>query len=739
MSVPARNESAAGAGRGDETLEEKTASLGERARALRFLVGTARELLGEDGVPPNPWESRLQNLGAGPAETLRLAVAGTVKSGKSTLVNALIGGDLVKRGAGIVTSLVTRVRPGPELRARMRLKGWGEVNREATDAALFLGADEEGRPVDLRSARDREVLERAIAEMGAEVLGEGGFFDKNVALLRAYLRGQSRVAGLLGDAPRDLEFGAAEFERHREFAGDDALAVYVDDLVLEVPDLPFQGNWELADCQGYDSPNPRHMEMVQQYLLGAHLVIYVVSSRVGLREADFRFLRDIRAMGLVESTRFVLNADLAEHGSAEDLRLLRDRMVSELQNVAGEVPIHTFSALKALLEPLSRSGKALSRKDELLLELWAASSASAADEYPAFLSFLEGEVGERRQKRISRSLEGVVRRAAEALRARLEASVVLLGRTAQDLGAEKRTLASAKDRVHASLNTFEGALRSVAEGLKRDAFRRVDAVFHPQGGSVAEEVVAHVRTLEAPAGALEADDRRKLLRQMAKLYQEMRAGFHRYKVEAVNPKAVEQIRVIWKEASAALAAAAGPPAEILVQSVEAYRREAAALGIQVPPLELPPLDPSIGRTPIPLFSALTYLPNQFAADRVLSFAGQWTRKLAAGWARRLMGKQERTTFARSVLADGAEAVRELLGEEARSNLLHYNEQVKYQVVARSLDELAGAWTRGYRETVEALVLDLDRLGQLLDREEAEREALIPRLQEVLRALAPLAA
>jgi hypothetical protein len=104
-----------------------------------------------------------------------------------------------------------------------------------------------------------------------------------------------------------------------------------------------------------------------------------------------------------------------------------------------------------------------------------------------------------------------------------------------------------------------------------------------------------------------------------------------------------------------------------------------------------------------------------------------------------MGRQERTTFARSVLADGAEAVRELLGEEARSNLLHYNEQVKYQVVARSLDELAGAWTRGYRETVEALVLDLDRLGQLLDREEAEREALIPRLQEVLRALAPLAA
>jgi GTPase SAR1 family protein len=717
-------------------VAENQDNTGDRARSLIFLAGTVREVLGDPAEPPAAWETRLQELGR-PDAPFRVAVAGTVKSGKSTLVNALIGRDVLKRGAGIVTSLVTRVRPGPGLKSRMRLKGWGDVNREATDAALFLGAGEDGRPVDLRSAGDRARLEGALAELGEEALGEGGFFDKNVALLRAYLQGQGQVAALLGEERREVEFGPEEFERHRDFAGQDALAAYVDDLVLEIPGLPFPGEWEIADCQGYDSPNPRHMEMVQEYLLGAHLVVYVVSSRVGLREADLRFLRDIKAMGLVESTEFVLNSDLAEHGSEEDLVLLRERMSGELANLAGPVPIHTFSALRALLAGLRARGQELSRKEELLLAIWAESPASASDDFPAFLDVIAEELGARRQARVAAAREAVVRRAAGALRSRVEAASVLAGKRAEALGEEQKALARARERVRASLAGFESALTGVSASLKVELFRNVDAAFHPAGGVLAAETLARVRALSPPPAALEAADRKRLLRQMARIYQEMRAAFHRYKVETVNPQAVDRIRALWAQASRGLAEAAGSSAEIVIQSVEAYRREAGTLGIELPPLDLPALDPAIAKTSIPLFSAVTYAPGQFAADRFLSFAGQWTRKLASGWAKRLVGKKDRTGFASSLLADGAEAVREILAEEARSNLLHYNEQVKYQVLGKSLDGLARAWTEVYRETVEALVLDLERLTRLVDRAESEREKLIPRLREVLRDLEPL--
>ena len=43
-------------------------------------------------------------------EIIRVAVVGPIKSGKSTFINSLFKGEYLKRGAGVVTSIVTRVR-----------------------------------------------------------------------------------------------------------------------------------------------------------------------------------------------------------------------------------------------------------------------------------------------------------------------------------------------------------------------------------------------------------------------------------------------------------------------------------------------------------------------------------------------------------------------------------------------------------------------------------------------------
>ena len=60
------------------------------------------------------WQKVLSQVQAHMAEdTCRLAVVGAVKSGKSTMINALLGQDLLKRGAGILTAMITRVQPGP--------------------------------------------------------------------------------------------------------------------------------------------------------------------------------------------------------------------------------------------------------------------------------------------------------------------------------------------------------------------------------------------------------------------------------------------------------------------------------------------------------------------------------------------------------------------------------------------------------------------------------------------------
>ena len=57
-------------------------------------------------------------------EMIRVAVIGSIKSGKSTLVNAFIKGDYLKRGAGVITSFVTRIRRGESLQANLFFKNW---------------------------------------------------------------------------------------------------------------------------------------------------------------------------------------------------------------------------------------------------------------------------------------------------------------------------------------------------------------------------------------------------------------------------------------------------------------------------------------------------------------------------------------------------------------------------------------------------------------------------------------
>ena len=66
-----------------------------------------------------------------------MAVVGPIKSGKSTFLNSLLKGDFLKRGAGVVTSIVTRVRSGERLKATLYYKSWEEVNEDMEQALVL--------------------------------------------------------------------------------------------------------------------------------------------------------------------------------------------------------------------------------------------------------------------------------------------------------------------------------------------------------------------------------------------------------------------------------------------------------------------------------------------------------------------------------------------------------------------------------------------------------------------------
>ena len=199
----------------------------------------------------------------------------------------------------------------------LRFKGWDEINGEIRRALGLLPNPrlvDRAAPLDLQAAPDRELLAQVLAEAQEADLWTGGSLDQNYLLLKSYLEGYDLLQGLM-PATGVLPLTGPDLARHRELVTREATAVYLKDVLLTIP-FPWPATGvELGDCQGSDSPFPQHLAQVLAYLIKSDLALYVVSSRVGLRQADFQFLAELKRMGLMPHILALLNLDLGEHTS----------------------------------------------------------------------------------------------------------------------------------------------------------------------------------------------------------------------------------------------------------------------------------------------------------------------------------------------------------------------------------------------------------------------------------------
>jgi hypothetical protein len=268
---------------------------------IRHILHGALSIDGLSSSPVNAWQETTARIDRQLAEeTIRVAVVGSIKSGKSTLTNSLFGGDYLKRGAGVVTSIITKVRPGEELRARLEFKTWDEINAEINQALVLFSSTPSAAAADdfdINREEDRKRLQLDLSRLDTEQLISDDARDPNSVLLMEYLKGYDRVQTFVSFEPAIHDFESDDFHKQQEFVGDESLAVYLKDvqLTLKAP-RGFGENLEIADCQGSDSPNPLHLVTIQDYLIQTHLIIYVLSSRTGLRQADIRFLTLIKKM-----------------------------------------------------------------------------------------------------------------------------------------------------------------------------------------------------------------------------------------------------------------------------------------------------------------------------------------------------------------------------------------------------------------------------------------------------------
>ncbi|MBW2266823.1 MAG: dynamin family protein, partial [Deltaproteobacteria bacterium] len=166
-------------------------------KEIRRTIQTALSSDGLSAQSLETWHSTTERIQRQLAEeTIRIAVVGSIKSGKSTLTNFLFGGDYVKRGAGVVTSIITKIRPGNDIKAKLEFKTWGDVNAEMNQALVLFSSTESnmnGEDFDINREQDRLRLKHDLSKLDTKQLISDDARDPNSVLLIEYLKGYERA------------------------------------------------------------------------------------------------------------------------------------------------------------------------------------------------------------------------------------------------------------------------------------------------------------------------------------------------------------------------------------------------------------------------------------------------------------------------------------------------------------------------------------------------------------------
>ena len=511
------------------------------------LFSTAKSIPGMADYSFGEWEKTCESLPEQLAEnTIRVAIVGTIKSGKSTFLNSIFKGEYVKRGAGVITSIVTRVRNAKRLRAKLFFKSWEEVNAEMEQAlVLFPSANwppEDGR-FDIRQKKEREKLQQALGELSEEQLITRSTRNINNVLLTSYLKGYETVNSFITPKTGIQLYEDDRFYDHKAFVGNESLAVYLKDVLLEINSDNVQSNIEIADCQGSDSSNPLHLAMIQDYLLLTHLIVYVVSSRTGLREADIRFLSMIKKMGIMDNIVFVVNCDFSEHDAIDDLQKLVERIREEIAMLKPDPDVYFFSALYNLFSSLEDE---LSDKERLRYDYWKADRELI-------------ELSNRNSARFEAVFyERLARtRYTLLLRNHIERLGVILSGIGDWIGLNRDVLTNDSDsaagilkkiethqkrlnQIQSSIKkTLSGAVPEIRKELQREVHRFLDA----QSGPVAKDLRNFIRAYTPASEKFQSNPGEVDFSQnLYLLFQDFKQTLDAHITEVINPEVLRFVR-----------------------------------------------------------------------------------------------------------------------------------------------------------------------------------------------------
>lgn len=412
---------------------------------------------------------------------IKIAVVGVIKSGKSTLVNALTGKELVRRGAGAMTSITTRIRKGKKNQATVYFKSWDRINYRIEAALAHFPEDtipvDKPSGFDMRRQADRSYLSQVYRQMVSYCSQSGEPAGPETLLVQHALSGYDSCYHRVQADETDLVFSGKSFAQHKTFTSDAGRAFYVRDVLVEIYGKSVLPHIEIADCQGADSTDPASLEQVTTYLEQANLIIYCISSRNGLRQADVTFLKQIKKMGLMDHVLFVNNCDLTEHDTIDDLKKIESAIRNDLSLVTEQLELFSFSSLYQLFAVSSIRLKA---REKHLLEFWQKERAMTQycdEQFEAFSAVLQNALNTFRLSTIGGNHLGRLTVVMSKLYQRSALFLDLLSSGAVEKQAAHKQLEQLNLNASRLESIVSNSIDAAVKGLKSEILDHIDTVF----------------------------------------------------------------------------------------------------------------------------------------------------------------------------------------------------------------------------------------------------------------------
>lgn len=714
----------------------------QRLEILEEAIQDLEQLKLVDQSSASRWREHLLQVKSSLEDSLlRMAVVGSVKSGKSTLINALAGKDLLKRGAGIITAFITRILTNGEVGGWVELKSWSQIADEMNHAIRMLPISQEelseGDLVDVRSSEDRQRLKKWLVKTQREwQQTSGGQLDPNFILLNAYLEGYKRLCKNVGDSVNRLIFDRDSLSQHQNYVGQEGQAVYIRDMELHYP-VPWLGDKiEVADCQGSDSPNPLHLALLQQYLLKCHFILYVISSRTGLREADFKLLDFIKTLRMFPQTLFIVNADLDVHSQAEDLEELTERVRTELSWIVPNPRLYSFSALYHLIEALEGAAP---ERDQRRLAMWREDRALIARTEAGYARFRD-EVAQRISGQRTRVLLGSglsrLTMVAGGINDTTRVHKRFMDHNLGSLKQSSKHLKSKQKALQSTLGTLENAMAGLRESLRREMDNAVGSYFDLTYGPVIKETLDVVEHYPVDSQyQKDLSDYRQLLRQLHRFYLEFRQSLSRYLIEKVNLRVIEFAKEQEEFLQDRLRHSSRAFWSLFTTALEDYRKELNKYNIELRVMGAAQEGgwSSMEKTTPPSFSA--FVDNQvvgrgtllmkFGLGRLTRFLNQLKGKIGRRKTPAEGESQQNQSFQEAVSLVKAETKSELI-----YNFRDYRQNFKYGYLYKILDEGTGQLLEEFKSRAEMAQLDFANLLKQSEVEGEERRRMLEALDRV---------